>query len=190
MDGNNRQNLLSRFLPASNHQRQGLFTWTQLIDLVIGFFLVLPQLNGISGIVPILLCWLAIVVAVMALYLLATNNQSFRRTWYRTRNAYYISIGILYILPIVALFVARGTLDQIGASFGPLLLSVHMPIFVVALNLVLSHFIGRRLNNSNDRSRQQGYEQDDGIELMNSTSTSMFGKRNPRGGGGKGGGNA
>lgn len=128
----------------------------------------LPHLDGMRGFFPICLALLDIIVAVQALFLLASNNRSLTNMWYRTRNLFYIGAGILYIFPIIALYIAHGTLSRLGASFGPLLLSVHIPVFAVFLNLVLSHFIGRRLNSTEENSRRQGYEDEDdnGIELL------------------------
>lgn len=62
-NNNNNQSLLNRFLPASSQQRPGLYTWTQIIDILIGFFLVVPHLDGMRGFFPILLALLAIIVA-------------------------------------------------------------------------------------------------------------------------------
>lgn len=153
-NNNNGRSLLNRFLPASNQGQGALNSWTQIIDLIIGFFLIIPNLGGMRGFFPVLLAVIGIVVSMMALYLLATNNSNFTRTWYRTRNVFYGGVGILYILPIIALFMAHSTLNSLGASFSPLLLSVHIPVLIVVANLFLSHVIGRRLNSTENRSRE------------------------------------
>lgn len=172
MNGHNPLNRLMNGTINPQSERPITVSIGLVIDIVVGLFLVLPHLSSnLTGLIPILLTVFAMAMAALASLLMADQlTADWVRTWYRTRNAFYIGALFLFFLPVMALMRAHSTLNMLGASFGPLLLTVHFPIFFVFGNLVLSFFIGRRLEN--DQAGQGNARE---VELQKTSS--MFGEK-------------
>ena len=156
-------------------------TFGALIDILVGFVFVLPHLaSNATGFYPLFLTVVAVISASLASLMVAgAQNSSISTYWFRARNLFWAGSFLIYVLPVIAMYRAFSTFQALGANTGALLFSVHLPVFMVFGNMMLSYFMRGAIS----RARQSGRRLEE-IELLES---SMFAKGDGPGKGGKGG---
>ena len=170
------RSILDRFRTHGSH----LVSIGALIDILVGFIFVLPHLaSNATSIYPLFLTITAVISAALASMMLAgARNSAISTYWFRARNLFWAGSFFIYALPVIALYRAYSTFSALGANTAALMFSVHLPVFMVFGNLMLSYFMNGSISQNQSGRRLEE------IELLES---SMFAKGNGAGKGGKGG---